>query len=143
MSIYKQLNAMRDLKQINYFSDINWQQLAERGADVCARVIMFAQLYWQSVTVLTVWKCSDLSAMVSICHGFNCINACFLNLVLFSLFDKWPVRMIWGNKSYLRVQGLGHRAWPLIGLISNWLQLNTNSSKHTLIFQHIIIIVVA
>ena len=42
MGIYKQLNAKRDLKQINYFSDINWQQMAERGADVSARDIMFA-----------------------------------------------------------------------------------------------------
>ena len=43
VSIYKQLNAKRDLKQINYFSDINWQKMAERGADVSARDIMFAQ----------------------------------------------------------------------------------------------------
>ena len=42
VSIYKQLNAKRDLKQINYFSDINWQKMAERGADVSARDIMFA-----------------------------------------------------------------------------------------------------
>ena len=43
MSIYKQINAKRDIKQINYFSDINWQKMAKRGADVSARDIMFAQ----------------------------------------------------------------------------------------------------
>ena len=42
---YKQLNAKRDIKQINYFSDINWQKMAERGADVSARDIMFAPYY--------------------------------------------------------------------------------------------------
>jgi hypothetical protein len=33
-----------DMKQINYFSDINWLKMAERGADVSAREIMFAHL---------------------------------------------------------------------------------------------------
>ena len=40
--IYKQLDAKRDIKQINYFTDINWQKNAKRGADVSARDIMFA-----------------------------------------------------------------------------------------------------
>ena len=37
VSIYKQLDAKRDIKQINYFADINWQKMAKRGADVFAR----------------------------------------------------------------------------------------------------------
>ena len=44
VSIYKQLNAKMDFKQITYFTDINWQKMAKRGADVSARDIMFAQL---------------------------------------------------------------------------------------------------
>ena len=42
VSIYKQLNANMDFKQISYFTDINWQKMAKRGADVSARDIMFA-----------------------------------------------------------------------------------------------------
>ena len=34
VSIYKQLNAKMDFKQITYFTDINWQKMAKRGADV-------------------------------------------------------------------------------------------------------------
>ena len=49
MNSYKQINAKRDIKQINYFSDINWQKLAERGKDVSARDIMFALLHVLSI----------------------------------------------------------------------------------------------
>ena len=44
VSIYKQLNAKRDIKQITNFTDINWQKMAKRGADVSAIDIMFAPL---------------------------------------------------------------------------------------------------
>jgi hypothetical protein len=50
VSMYKQLNAKRDLKQINYLSDINWQKMAERGADVSARDIMFAHMKTYKIT---------------------------------------------------------------------------------------------
>ena len=42
VSIYKQLNAKMDFKQITYFTDINWQKMAKRDAEVSARDIMFA-----------------------------------------------------------------------------------------------------
>ena len=42
VSIYKQLNAKMDFKQITYFTYINWQKMAKRGADVSERDIMFA-----------------------------------------------------------------------------------------------------
>ena len=42
VSIYKQLNANMEFKQISYFTDINWQKMAKRGANVSARDIMFA-----------------------------------------------------------------------------------------------------
>ena len=44
VSIYKQLDAKRDIKQINYFADINWRKMAKRVADVSARDIMFAKM---------------------------------------------------------------------------------------------------
>ena len=50
MSIYKQLDAKMNIKQINYFTDINWQKMAKRGADVSARDIMFAR------GILMVWR---------------------------------------------------------------------------------------
>ena len=42
LSIYKQLDAKRDIKQINYLTDIHWQKMAKMGADLSARDIMFA-----------------------------------------------------------------------------------------------------
>ena len=44
VSIYKQLNAKMEIKHITYFTDINWQKMDTRGADVSARDIMFASL---------------------------------------------------------------------------------------------------
>ena len=43
VSIPKQLNAKMDFKPITYFTDINWQKTAKRGAHVSARYIMCAQ----------------------------------------------------------------------------------------------------
>ena len=42
VSIYNQLNAKMDFKQISYFTDIIWQKMAKRGADVSVRDEMFA-----------------------------------------------------------------------------------------------------
>ena len=44
-SLYTRLNAKMDFQQITYFTDINWQKMAKRGADVSARDIMFAHLW--------------------------------------------------------------------------------------------------
>ena len=41
MNIYKQLNAQMDFKQIANFTDIGWQKMAKRGADVSARDLIF------------------------------------------------------------------------------------------------------
>ena len=43
VSLYRQLDAKRDVEQINYFADKNWHKMAKRGADVSAKGIMFAQ----------------------------------------------------------------------------------------------------
>ena len=49
VSIYKQLDAKRDIKQINYFADINWRKMAKRVAVVSARDILFALMcfFWK------------------------------------------------------------------------------------------------
>ena len=42
MSIYKHLDAKRDIKEINYFTIINLQQIAKRGKDVTEKDIIIA-----------------------------------------------------------------------------------------------------
>ena len=44
MDIYMQVDATRDIKPMNYLININWQNMAKRGAGVSARDILFAHL---------------------------------------------------------------------------------------------------